>query len=35
MTGTGIVPPDSFTLMPEDMVQISVASLVLQNPVTA
>jgi 2-dehydro-3-deoxy-D-arabinonate dehydratase len=35
MTGTGIVPPDAFTLMPEDTVQISVASLVLQNPVTA
>ena len=35
MTGTGIVPPDAFTLMPDDTVQISVASLVLQNPVTA
>jgi 2-dehydro-3-deoxy-D-arabinonate dehydratase len=35
MTGTGIVPSDTFTLMPEDTVQISVASLVLQNPVTA
>jgi 2-dehydro-3-deoxy-D-arabinonate dehydratase len=35
MTGTGIVPPDAFTLMPGDTVQISVASLVLQNAVAA
>ncbi len=35
MTGTGIVPPDAFTLMPGDMVQINAASLVLRNSVTA
>jgi 2-dehydro-3-deoxy-D-arabinonate dehydratase len=35
MTGTGIVPPDAFTLMPGDTVQITAASLVLQNPITA
>ena len=35
MTGTGIVPPDAFTLMPGDTVHISVASLVLQNPIAA
>lgn len=35
MTGTGIVPPDAFTLTPGDAIRISVASLVLQNPVAA
>jgi 2-dehydro-3-deoxy-D-arabinonate dehydratase len=35
MTGTGIVPPDAFTLLAGDTIDIRVASLVLQNPVTA
>ena len=35
MTGTGIVPPDAFTLAAGDTIDIRVASLVLQNPVTA
>jgi 2-dehydro-3-deoxy-D-arabinonate dehydratase len=33
MTGTGIVPPDDFTLQPGDMVRIDISGLVLQNPV--
>jgi 2-dehydro-3-deoxy-D-arabinonate dehydratase len=33
MTGTGIVPPDDFTLKAGDLVRISVASLVLENRV--
>ena len=33
MTGTGIVPPDSFTLRPGDAVRISVGNLALQNEV--
>jgi 2-dehydro-3-deoxy-D-arabinonate dehydratase len=33
MTGTGIVPPDAFTLQPGDQVQITVATLVLENEV--
>lgn len=33
MTGTGIVPPDDFTLSPGDVVRISIAGMVLQNPV--
>jgi 2-dehydro-3-deoxy-D-arabinonate dehydratase len=33
MTGTGIVPPDDFTLKPGDVVRITVASLRLENPV--
>jgi 2-dehydro-3-deoxy-D-arabinonate dehydratase len=33
MTGTGIVPPDDFTLQPGDMVQIDISGLGLQNPV--
>lgn len=35
MTGTGIVPPDAFTLIAGDKIDIRVASLVLQNTVTA
>ena len=33
MTGTGIVPPDDFTLAPGDAVRISVGDLVLENEV--
>jgi 2-dehydro-3-deoxy-D-arabinonate dehydratase len=33
MTGTGIVPPDEFTLQPRDKVQITIDSLVLENKV--
>ena len=33
MTGTGIVPPDDFTLKPGDGVRISVGELVLENDV--
>lgn len=33
MTGTGIVPPDEFTLAPGDAVRISVGDLVLENEV--
>ena len=33
MTGTGIVPPDEFTLRPGDAVRISVGDLVLENGV--
>jgi len=33
MTGTGIVPPDDVSLKPGDIVRISIASLVLENPV--
>ena len=33
MTGTGLVPPDSFTLTPGDVVTIQVGDLTLQNPV--
>jgi len=33
MTGTGIIPPDSFTLRPADVVRISVGELTLVNPV--
>ena len=35
MTGTGIVPPDDFTLGPDDRVNITVGELSLTNPVTA
>lgn len=35
MTGTGIVPPDEFTLQPGDYVRIRIADLVLENPVEA
>ena len=33
MTGTGIVPPDDFTLQPGDAVRIQIGSLVLENEV--
>jgi 2-dehydro-3-deoxy-D-arabinonate dehydratase len=33
MTGTGIVPPDEFTLRPGDGVEVSVGDLVLENDV--
>lgn len=33
MTGTGIVPPDDFTLQPGDLVHIQVGSLILENEV--
>ncbi len=33
MTGTGIVPPDEFTLTPGDRVEVSVGGLVLENDV--
>jgi 2-dehydro-3-deoxy-D-arabinonate dehydratase len=34
MTGTGIVPPDDFTLSPGDIVRITIVGSVLENPVT-
>lgn len=33
MTGTGLVPPDSFTLQPDDVVRITVGDLLLENKV--
>ena len=33
MTGTGIVPPDDFTLKPCDAVRVRVGDLVLENEV--
>jgi 2-dehydro-3-deoxy-D-arabinonate dehydratase len=33
MTGTGIVPPDGFSLQPEDLVRIEVFEAVLENEV--
>ncbi|MBM4432141.1 MAG: fumarylacetoacetate hydrolase, partial [Chloroflexi bacterium] len=33
MTGTGIVPPDTFTLRPGDMVRVMVGEIVLENRV--
>ena len=33
MTGTGLVPPDDFTLTPGDVVTVQVGELILQNPV--
>jgi len=33
MTGTGIVPPDDFTLLPGDIIRIAVGTLVLTNKV--
>jgi 2-dehydro-3-deoxy-D-arabinonate dehydratase len=34
LTGTGIVPPDSFTLQPNDAVRISISGIgTLENPV--
>lgn len=35
MTGTGLVPPNDFSLMPEDEVKIQVGTLVLENSVRA
>lgn len=35
MTGTGIVPPDGFSLAPGDLVRIEVADAVLENEVAA
>ena len=32
MTGTGIVPPETFTLQPEDWVRVTVDDLLLENP---
>jgi 2-dehydro-3-deoxy-D-arabinonate dehydratase len=33
MTGTGIVPPDTFTLHPGDVVRVGIGDLLLENPV--
>ena len=33
MTGTGLVPPDEFTLKPGDAVHIALGGLVLENMV--
>ncbi|GIV85439.1 MAG: hypothetical protein KatS3mg052_2446 [Candidatus Roseilinea sp.] len=33
MTGTGIVPPESFSLQPGDRVKISVGAVTLENDV--
>ena len=33
MTGTGIIPPESFSLLPGDLVRVSVGALTLENPV--
>jgi 2-dehydro-3-deoxy-D-arabinonate dehydratase len=34
LTGTGIVPPDTFTLEPGDLVRINISGIgVLENPV--
>jgi 2-dehydro-3-deoxy-D-arabinonate dehydratase len=35
MTGTGVVPPDAFTLLPGDTVQIRAGSIMLENIVQA
>jgi 2-dehydro-3-deoxy-D-arabinonate dehydratase len=35
MTGTGIVPPDGFSLSPGDQVNITIGELTLNNPVVA
>jgi len=35
MTGTGIVPPDKFTLQPGDVIRITIGSLTLENEVQA
>jgi 2-dehydro-3-deoxy-D-arabinonate dehydratase len=35
MTGTGIVPPQAFTLEPGDLVRISIGSLTLENEVAS
>lgn len=34
MTGTGIVPPESFSLQPGDLVGVTVGDLMLENPTT-
>ena len=33
MTGTGIVPPDSFTLQRGDLIRVTIGSVTLENPV--
>ncbi len=33
MTGTGIVPPDDFSLAPGDLVRITIGELTLENEV--
>ena len=33
MTGTGLVPPDEFSLVPGDAVRIALGDLVLENTV--
>ena len=33
MTGTGLVPPDDFSLEPGDQVRITIGELTLENPV--
>jgi 2-dehydro-3-deoxy-D-arabinonate dehydratase len=33
MTGTGIIPPESFSLLPGDLVRVSVGAHTLENPV--
>lgn len=33
MTGTGVVPPDDFSLAPGDIVRISIGELTLENEV--
>jgi 2-dehydro-3-deoxy-D-arabinonate dehydratase len=33
MTGTGIIPPDNFSLLPGDLVRVSVGAHTLENPV--
>jgi 2-dehydro-3-deoxy-D-arabinonate dehydratase len=33
MTGTGIIPPESFSLQPGDLVRVSVGARTLENPV--
>jgi len=35
MTGTGIVPPDNFTLAPGDLVRVEIGELVLENEVAS
>ena len=35
MTGTGIVPPHEFSMMPGDVVRITIGELTLENPVVA
>jgi 2-dehydro-3-deoxy-D-arabinonate dehydratase len=32
MTGTGVVPPDDFSLAPGDVVRVTVGALALENP---